>query len=328
MPYRTRKSKPKVVDLFAGAGLFSHAFAKEGFDLVYAVELDTAAATTFTLNHRIEVNVADVRRVDPISSADVIIAGPPCQGFSSLGSRNPQDHRNLLSLEVLRWTRTTRPKVVVIENVVTFLGTPIWKKLEKGFRRLGYTVTRFALNAHDFGVPQMRTRSFTIASKRGIPVIRTLSHKAKQTVRQAWQALPSIPDGRNHHYAPSPSPLALARMRIIGKGGDKRDVIEKAPQLSAPSWKYVSKEATDVWGRMEWDKPCNTLRTCFQNPSKGRYIHPTQNRVISLREAARLHSIDDRWSFFGSPYQIARQIGNSVPPNLGKAIARAVRRLF
>ena len=151
MPYRARKSKPKVVDLFAGAGLFSHAFAKEGFDLVYAVELDTAAATTFTLNHRIEVNVADVRRVDPISSADVIIAGPPCQGFSSLGSRNPQDPRNLLSLEVLRWTRTTRPEVVVIENVVTFLGTPIWKKLEKGFRRLGYTVTRFALNAHDFG---------------------------------------------------------------------------------------------------------------------------------------------------------------------------------
>jgi len=328
MPYHIRKSKPKLVDLFAGAGLFSHAFVKEGFDLVYAIELDRTAAATFTLNHRIEANVGDVRRVDPISIADVIIAGPPCQGFSSLGNRDPQDPRNLLSLEVLRWTRTTRPTVVVIENVVTFLDTPIWKKLEKGFQRLGYSVARFALNAHDFGIPQLRIRSFTIASKRGTPVIRLPSRKGNQTVRQAWQGLPPVPDGRNHHYAPRPSPLALARMHIIGEGGDKRDVIEKAPHLSAPSWKHLSQEATDVWGRMEWDKPSNTLRTCFQNPSKGRYIHPEQHRVISLREAARLHSIEDGWSFAGSPTQIARQIGNSVPPLLGRAVARAVIQLL
>jgi DNA (cytosine-5)-methyltransferase 1 len=328
MSYRARKSKPKVVDLFAGAGLFSHAFVKEGFHLVYAVELDRAAATTLRLNHQIEVNVADVRRVDPIPGADVIIAGPPCQGFSSLGNRNPEDPRNLLSLEVLRWARVTRPTVIVIENVVAFLDTPIWTKLKKGLQRLGYSVTPFALNAHDFAVPQLRTRSFTIASKRGTPVIRIPSRKGNQTVRKAWQGLPSVPDGRNHHYAPSPSPLALARMRVLGRGGDKRDIIEKAAQLAAPSWKHVSQEATDVWGRMEWDKPSNTLRTCFQNPSKGRYIHPEQHRVISLREAARLHSIEDGWAFAGSPTQIARQIGNSVPPLLGRAVARAVIQLL
>lgn len=115
-------------------------------------------------------------------------------------------------------------------------------------------------------------------------------------------------------------------MELIPAGGDKRDILRRAPHLAPPSWHRTTCEVTDVWGRLDWDAPANTLRTCLLNPSKGRYIHPEQHRVISLREAARLHSIPDSWSFAGTPYQVARQIGNSVPPKLGAVVARACRR--
>ena len=116
----------------------------------------------------------------------------------------------------------------------------------------------------------------------------------------------------------------MARMRVIPPGGDKRDVMRAAPELAPPSWWKIRGEATDVWGRMLWDEPCNTLRTALLNASKGRYIHPEQDRVITLREAARLHSVRDDWRFAGTPYQVARQIGNGVPPALGRVVARAV----
>ncbi len=319
---------PMVIDLFAGAGLFSNAFAKEGFEIILAVEIDPIAARTYAYNVGNHIENIDINHKKPCGNCDVLIAGPPCQGFSTLGKRVPNDPRNNLSLYVLRWARATNPAVVVIENVEAFLKAPIWVKLFRSLRKMGYDVTGQVLNSYDFGVPQNRRRSFTIASKIGMPRLYAIKSDPVQTVRKALEGLPHKPDGRNHHYAPRPSQLALARMKVIGKGGDKRDIMRKSPELAVSSWWCLGEQATDVWGRMEWDKPCNTLRTCFQNPSKGRYIHPTQNRVISLREAARLHSIDDRWSFFSSPYQIARQIGNSVPPNLGKAIARAVRRLF
>jgi DNA (cytosine-5)-methyltransferase 1 len=147
----------------------------------------------------------------------------------------------------------------------------------------------------------------------------------QRTVREAWQGLPAEPDGKNHHYAPKPTLLALERIRLIQPGGDKRDVLLLRPDLAPPSWRRSRTEITDVWGRMEWDRPSNTLRTALLNVSKGRYIHPEQHRVISLREAARLQSIPDEWQFATEPYPIARQIGNSVPPLLGLAVARAVR---
>jgi DNA (cytosine-5)-methyltransferase 1 len=217
----------------------------------------------------------------------------------------------------------------VIENVPAFLTSGIWPRIEKGLDQLGYEVKTYVLNAFDFGVPQIRNRAFVIASKIGCPNIISRILKGRTvTVREAWRGLPSCPDGHNLHYAPEPSELALKRMKIIPEGGNKNDVMRIAPDLAPPSWWSTRGEAADVWGRMLWDKPSNTLRTCFQNPSKGRYIHPDQDRVISLREAARLHSIVDSWHFHGLPTQIARQIGNSVPPLLGRAIARAVRNLF
>jgi len=316
-------SKPRVVDLFCGAGLFSHAFRREGFDIIRSVEIDRYAAQTYRVNLGDHIECMDVNRLRPEGTCDVLVGGPPCQGFSTLGRMDPNDPRNKLGLQMIEWAKVLRPSVVVIENVAAFLDSGTWKCIARDFERLGFGVHKLVLNAADFGVPQLRFRSFTIASKIGsIDISPKLT--SPRTVGEAWEGLSARPDGLNFHCAPKPSALALARMRVIPEGGDKRDVMKNAPKLAAPSWWRTTGVVTDVWGRMSWNRPSNTLRTCLNNPSKGRYIHPSQNRVISLREAARLHSIPDGWTFCGKPVHIARQIGNSVPPGLGRAIARAV----
>jgi DNA (cytosine-5)-methyltransferase 1 len=221
-----------------------------------------------------------------------------------------------------------RPSVVVVENVAAFVDSPVWQRLRNRFHRQGYGVQAWVLNAYDFGVPQIRWRSFTIASKSVVPLPHPVVKLGARTVREAWKDLPSEPDGHRNHYAPKPSRIALARMKVLPPGGDKRDIMRLAPDLTPPSWWRLRCQVTDVWGRMLWDSPSNTLRTALQNASKGRYIHPDQDRVLSLREAARLHSVPDEWLFEGTPTQIARQIGNGVPTLLGRAVARAVRRKF
>jgi DNA (cytosine-5)-methyltransferase 1 len=320
-------SRPLVVDLFAGAGLFSAAFAAEGFSVVQAVELDAVAAQTYARQLGDHVTVADVRAVEPRRSVDVLVAGPPCQGFSTLGKRDPDDPRNRLSLEVVRWAAVSRPAVVVVENVAAFLDAPVWQELVDGLNQLGYTVSAAVLDAAKFGVAQRRLRSFTVASLVGTPRF-PIPANISETVRTAWEGLPPQPDGENLHYAPHPTPLALERMRLVPPGGNKLDIMARAPHLVPPSWWRIGTQAGDVWGRMVWDSPSNTLRTCLQDPTKARCIHPEQHRVMSLREAARLHSVPDDWTFVGPPLRVARQIGNSVPPRLGRAVAREVASLI
>lgn len=321
----TLSTQPRVVDLFAGAGMLSYAFVGAGFVIEKAVEINVKAAKTYALNLGDKIECIDLRKVRPSGRCDVLIAGPPCQGFSTLGKRDSGDPRNRLSMYVARWAEALQPTIVVIENVAAFLHAPIWKALKRRLERAGYEVSASAYNAVDFGVPQQRMRSFTFGTKAKAPMPMPTTD-VPRTVREAWDGLPAEPDGRNHHFAPKPSELALQRMRMIPPGGDKRDVIKRCPELAPPSWTRPRNEITDVWGRMQWDRPSNTLRTALLNPSKGRYIHPEQHRVISLREAARLHSIPDGWQFAGEPYPIAEQIGNSVPPLLGIAVAHAVRR--
>ena len=323
------RRKPTVIDLFAGAGLLSYAFEREGFEVRIAIEQDRRAAETYVRNLDAHVVIGDIERVRPTGKCDVIVAGPPCQGFSTLGKRNRNDPRNSLSLCVADWASVLRPRAVVIENVAAFLQSPTWNQLARRLERLGYSVRAHILDAAKYGSPQRRRRSFTIASRIGQPSsIPRVLWRTPETVREAWKGLSSQPDNTNSHCIRPPSPLALARMKVIPPGGDKRDVMRHAAHLTPPSWWKVSGDVTDVWGRMEWEQPSNTIRTVFINPSKGRYIHPEQDRVISLREGARLQSIPDSWAFVGLPCQVSRQIGNSVPQTLGRAVARAVRGLF
>ena len=321
-------NRPTVVDLFAGAGLFSYAFREEGFEIVQAVENDEFAAESYRSNLGNVLIAKDILDATPIDSCDILIAGPPCQGFSTLGKRNPCDARNSLSLALLRWVDTARPQVVVVENVAPFLVSPPCRALARELGLRGYSIGADVLNALDFGVPQKRERAFLVATRtRRVFEARRVAAGHRNLV-EAWNGLAAEPDGENLHEAPAPTDLALSRMRTLPYGGDKRDILRLAPELAAPSWFRYPNAVTDVWGRMRWEEPSNTLRTCFQNPSKGRYIHPEQQRVVTVREGARLQTIPDSWSFVGARTRIVRQIGNAVPPLLGRSIARGVRQLL
>jgi DNA (cytosine-5)-methyltransferase 1 len=287
------------------------------------------AVKTYELNLGKHIACADVTRLCPFTSCDVLIGGPPCQGFSTLGKRDSDDPRNLLSYEMVRWARHTGAKVVVVENVSAFLNSAHHRRMTAGFRRLGYSVRSFVLNAADFGVPQNRVRSFVIASRLGVPSVQPTHTAPHITVRQALKGLRiGISSSITRHAPRQLTPAALARVSIIPAGGDKRDVMRLAPHLAAKSWLSTKSEVTDVWGRMEWDAPANTLRTNFINPSKGRYLHPVENRTVTIREAARIHSVRDSWQFHGADTSVARQIGNGVPPLLARAVAEAVLQLF
>ena len=317
----------KCVELFAGAGLLGGGFHQAGFQTVFAAELDERAVKTYNSNLEPVAEVWDVQRVKRDLSYDILVAGPPCQGFSTLGKRDPKDLRNSLSLSIHKWSQSHNPKVVVIENVPQFLDSEYWKLLTKKFERDGYECTSWILNAADYGVAQIRHRSFTIYSKMGAPNKPRPSKRIK-TVREAFKGLPRNPNGKNFHIAPAPTELGLARMEVIPKNGDKRDVMRLAPELCPPSWFKMGEQAVDVWGRMNWDRPSNTLRCAFQSASKGRYLHPEKNRVISIREGARIQGIPDEWVFFGDRSSMARQIGNGVPVPLAKAVAKSVKKLF
>ena len=321
-------SRPMVVDLFAGAGLFSYAFREEGCEIVQAVESDEFAAESYRSNLGNVLVAKDIFEATPINACDILIAGPPCQGFSTLGKRNPCDARNSLSLALLRWVDAAHPLVVVVENVAPFLNSQPCRVLARELGLRGYSVGAEVLNALNFGVPQKRERAFLVATRtrRNFEAHRVAA--GHRNLVEAWDGLANEPDGKNLHEAPVPTELALSRMQTLPYGGDKRDILRLAPELAAPSWFRYPNAVTDVWGRMRWEEPANTLRTCFQNPSKGRYIHPEQQRVLTVREGARLQTIPDSWSFVGPRTRIVRQIGNAVPPLLGRSIARGVHQLL
>jgi DNA (cytosine-5)-methyltransferase 1 len=317
-------SRPTFIDLFSGAGLFSAGMIRAGFEPVLAVELDCEAVASYRRNVSASIVLGSVGEQAKMPSADVVIAGPPCQGFSTLGRRDPLDLRNELSLAVLPWVNATRPQIVVVENVPPFTASPQWARLTNGLQAMGFIVSVWELEAAQFGTPQRRRRAFTVASRRG-PIAAPRPRGRIVTAGEVlFDCLRPLRSDDPMHIWPEPKGLAAKRIGLIPPRGDKRDVIAKAPALCPPSWFRMGCQATDAWGRMNPDEPANTIRCTFQNPSKGRYLHPIEDRVLSLREGARLQGVPDNWVFEGRPYPIARQIGNGVPINLAAAVGRRI----
>lgn len=310
------------IDMFSGAGLFSAGFVARGFKPVLAMDISKEAVASYNRNLPAVAIAGSIVDTTDIPQANVLIAGPPCQGFSTLGRQDPLDVRNSLALEVPRWAGASGAQVVVIENVPPFLVSPQWCQLASELEGQGYDVDTWTLDAADFGAPQLRRRAFTIASKIG-----TIDAPKAAHVRvSAGEVLSRpVPLGDDMHVWPIPKGIAAKRIALIPPKGDKRDVMRIAPELCPPSWVRVGCHATDVWGRVDPDRPANTLRCTFQNPSKGRYLHPTEDRVLSLREGARLQGVPDEWTFVGRPYPVARQIGNGVPVPLATAVAGVIQ---
>lgn len=252
---------------------------------------------------------------------DVLIGGPPCQGFSRLNRRaSAGDPRNKLWQHYYRLLEELRPSVFVLENVPELLSSPEFLELHATATAAGYKLHAEILNAADYGVPQCRRRAFVVGAIHTPPTLPKPSGR-RRTVRDALRGLPRKPTNRNLHIERRPSSLSLRRYACVPIGGNRFDL----PYHLLPGcWKRKKTGSTDVFGRMRLDRPAPTIRTEFTKPEKGRYLHPTADRAITLREGARLQTFPDSFKFAGSGVHIARQIGNAVPVRLAQAVARHI----
>lgn len=355
-----------VVDLFAGCGGLTAGFVRSGlgFQSVAAVEWDVSAAATFAANFGEEhTHCLDIADFQGVPRADVVIGGPPCQGFSNLGSRDPDDPRNKLWKEYVRVVLEANPKVFVLENVERFSKSTefslLMDSLASGKLRKWKHFEARVLNAADYGVPQRRQRTILVASRVGpisLPVPTHSrdggsGHEPWSTVRSAIFGLPErpstteLPSSRTQffghdlpgvfkmdeiHFGRKPNEMSLERYDFIPPGGGRFDLPD---HLLPRCWADKPTGTTDVMGRMRWDAPSLTIRTEFFKPEKGQYLHPQWdqshpehrvNRVITHREAALLQTFPEDYLWVGSKTDIARQIGNAVPCWLAAAIARVV----
>jgi len=341
-----------IADLFAGAGGITEGFRRAGFSPVVAVEYDKWAARTYAANfgdHVLACPIEDVKvkRVggvlvwrgfdvegDPLEfetpEIDVLVGGPPCQGFSPLGRMNDWDYadpRNKLWKHYVRILDVVRPKVFVLENVPELLKSAEFQNLERHLRRRidGYEIVHDVLNASHYGVPQARRRAIVIGNRLGVKPQLPPAVAERRTVRDAIGDLPRKPDGKNWHVGRNPRPSSIERYKAVPPGGNRFDLVRNRPDISPKCWVKKKTGSTDVFGRMLWDEPAPTIRTEFFKPEKGRYLHPVAHRPITIREAARLQTFSDAFVFLGSNVQVAKQIGNAVPVALAERIAIQVR---
>jgi DNA (cytosine-5)-methyltransferase 1 len=331
-----------MVDLFAGAGGLTLGFTWEGFEPIFAVEIEAAAVKTYEANFGCHVYPGAIEHVDVFPKADIIVGGPPCQGFSPLGRDRDEHSRaalNSLWEQYVRAVRQVRPSVFVVENVPQFLRSAQFQTFMETFAEdddfSDYKILSGILNAADFGVPQRRRRGIVIGSRIGAPVWPNPTHgpvsesgQPYKTVREAIVDLPLVPDDENLHFGRNPRPSSIERYKAVPEGGNRFDLGRNRPDLLPECWKNKKSGTTDVFGRLWWDRPAFTIRTEFFKPEKGRYLHPQAHRPITHREAARLQTFPDTFTFEGSKIEIARQIGNAVPPVLAQAVAQAVRSVL
>ena len=380
----------KVMDLFCGTGGFSKGFENAGsFEVAFGIDALPVAVDTFRLNHHRAVALgADIRdvKLDAVShqtgltrgDVDVIVGGPPCQGFSSIRpfrSAKADDPRNSLFEEFAKYLNYFRPPVFVMENVVGLAthnkGFTI-EQMQQCFEDLGYTSDWRIINAAHFGVPQKRERLVMIGAEYGVAVrfpsptfagefktiglrdrTRCLLPPARTkepalfennesklpdafTLMEAIEDLPSVAAGKevNEYRLPPQNDYQAARRRNshqlelhIATGHTERmlEIIRHSgSNINSVPEHLISSGFSSRYSRLDPDEPAVTLTVNFVHPASNKCIHPFQDRALTLREGARLQSFDDDFSFAGTRTQIAKQIGNAVPPLLGQAIAESL----
>ncbi len=299
----------KVLDLFSGCGGFSYGFMKAGFEVIGFVECWEPAIQTYKQNHPDAIHIGtDITKISDNVIArykekiDVIIGGPPCQGFSLCGKRNKKDNRNQLYKEYLRFVRIIQPKAVVMENVQGLLSMDdcnnrkVIDRIIHDLISLGYSVCYKVLNASDYGVPQRRKRLFIIGLK--IPLFLLRKTKEK-TVNESLTNLP-----HNAHLFFNTSQEVKARIKQLNQG------------------ERLSKNYNFSRQRLVGDKPSKTVAT------KPLFIHPYYDRFLTPRELARLQSFPDKFLFAGSKTNMVKQIGNAVPPKLAQTIAIQLKEVM
>jgi DNA (cytosine-5)-methyltransferase 1 len=356
-----------AIDLFCGAGGLSEGFRQAGFHILAGNDVDEQAGETFATTHSearfLPGPIQQWAALDflkasgqKVGDLDVMIGGPPCQGFSVYNhQRGLHDERSSLYREYLRLVEGLMPKWIVLENVTGMTSAGAGGALHAiahGLRSLGYEVEARILKAEEYGVPQERRRIIFIGNRIGAPILwpmRThgLGLLPLVTVRDAISDLPSLHNGEDkgvlrysdgpkseyqtamrsgslhihNHAASRLAPVNERRMQFIPQGGSWRDI----PFDLLPEGMKRAKRSdhTKRYGRLRWDGLSSTILTKC-DVHWGAYIHPTQDRGITVREAARFQSFPDWFEFKGSKTEQYVQVGNAVPPLLGQKIAHAI----
>lgn len=341
---------PTVIDLFAGAGGLTLGFAWAGFRPVLAVEHDPVFAATYAENFGSHVITRDVREAladgELDVQADVVVGGPPCQGFSNLTGNRADDPRRSLTSIFMDVVERSGCSVFIMENVPNLLTSPEGAAVMARARHLGFHVDAASMGvrlASRFGVPQNRRRAFIVGSRLGLFELPSGSSRSV-SVREAFKGLhqsdrpiplrPLHPDlprlpagGSDLHIGRNPTAVSLERYKAVPPGGNRFDLQRHRPDITPGCWIRKTSGGTDLFGRLAWDEPARcTIRCEFYKPEKGRYLHPSEHRPITHWEAARLQSFPDSFRWHGTRIQVAIQIGNAVPPRMAEGIAVAVRQ--
>ena len=281
-----------------------------------------------------------------IPQADVVIGGPPCQGFSLLNKKRDGDSRRALWEPYLEIANRSGARVFIMENVNELFRSPELDAIRAKAAIFDFNTMAAIVNAADYGAPQTRRRTIVVGWRDGsepdFPPRPTHADPSKKlnlppwrTVRQAIGDLPKplgteigIGAPIDLHFGRKPTERSIARYKAVPIGGNRFDLLRNAPELTPDCWIRKTSGGTDLFGRLWWDRPSVTIRTEFFKPEKGRYLHPEQHRPITHREAARLMGFPDDFRFHGNKIDVARQIGNAVPPPLAAALARTVVRML
>jgi DNA (cytosine-5)-methyltransferase 1 len=335
-----------VVDLFCGCGGLSVGFevvgrARPSYRLAGAVDIDEHSCSTYEANLGVRPLCADIqvaaRRTEGIrdlcsrfqlraGAPLVLLGGPPCQGFSAHQKKagHPDDERNDLVSAFARFVQILQPDVVVFENVPELLAKKFWHhfvRVRGILERSGYTVRAQIRNLAEFGVPQERFRAVTVAMKGQLAMPAPfLDRSAYRTVRNAIGHLPPINPGERSahdsmHFCTRHHPKTVETIRRVPLDGGKR------PHGVGPRCLDRVDGFRDVYGRLYWDRPANTITAYARNPASGRYVHPAQHRGLTIREAALLQSFPSDYSFSGPFDDRFIQIGNAVPPAFSTFLA-------
>jgi DNA (cytosine-5)-methyltransferase 1 len=359
--------KIRLIDLFCGCGGLTRGFVDTGrFEAVWANDLNEPALLSYRLNfdprgaHSVCGDLVGIldEAEGLVPRADVVVGGPPCQGFSLLNRKREGDPRRTLWFQFLRVAQLAGARVIVMENVPQLLSSPEFTEIRRVLEGMGFHhIVSRTLTAADYGVPETRHRAFILASREGLVSLPRPTHTDPTRehgqarfpdarpqdlvpqepwldVRSAIGDLPppvgteirDEPPPLDLHFGRNPTPMSLERYRAVPPGGNRFDLQRNRPDITPRCWIRKQSGGTDLFGRLWWDRPSVTIRTEFFKPEKGRYLHPDQDRPITHREAARIQSFPDDFLFHGSKVEIARQIGNAVPPLLARAVAEEVIR--
>lgn len=343
-----------VIDLFASCGGLSCGFIKAGFNVILGVDIDPIALKTFEYNHKqskgLLLDLHDKNAIKSIAKAvegenvDVIIGGPPCQGFSLTGTRNFEDKRNSLYLSFLEAVSFFKPKAFLIENVAgmaTLYKGVVKDEIIKRCTDLGYNVTSKVVCAADYGVPQNRKRLIFVGVRKDVgnyifpePLY---TKDMYISCKEAISDLPSLEDENGKDISNyTTSPLSKYQEHIRNgsaflynhvKTNHSKHVINVISQVpdggnykDLPEGVGNSRNFHVAWTRYNSNRPSNTIDTGHRN-----HFHYKWNRIPTVRENARLQSFPDTFRFLGTKTQQYKQVGNAVPPILAEELAKPLK---